>query len=108
MSNVVNAEKLEVRAHWKRIALNNKLVANPTLADLLLSGSYSLDKPYYLLYDKQPYCFFEGTMYQMLPVEEPSIGYKLVDSTIDRKTVLSEATGITETEAIDAMFLLMK
>ncbi|MBQ7606530.1 MAG: hypothetical protein IJU76_00870 [Desulfovibrionaceae bacterium] len=108
MANVVKSGDIEVRAHWKRIAIKDKLIGNPTLADLLLSGTFSVDEPYYLLYNNQPYCFFEGAMYQMLPVEDPSIGYKLVDSTVDRKTVLAQATGITETEAIDAMFLLMK
>ena len=105
MSNVVNAENLGLRARWKRISIKDRLIGNSSLVDFLLSETYVVDKPYYLLYNKQPYCFFEGAMYQMLPVEDPSIGYKLVDSTVDRKTVLSSATGITEAEALDAMFL---
>jgi len=106
MSNdIVNSELLDNRAHWKKIARMDKVSGSPSLADLGLSGGSTTDT-FYLLFENQPYCFFEGAIYQMLPVEDPSIGYKLVDSTYDKKTLLSRAISITEVQAIDAMFLV--
>ncbi|MBQ7456993.1 MAG: hypothetical protein IJS54_05275 [Desulfovibrio sp.] len=107
MSNNLGAEKPENRANWKSIARKDKKGDAPSLADLSL-GIAGTNGSVFLLFQDEPYCIFEGSLYQMLPVEEPSMGYKLVDTSYDRKTILARAVTISEIQALDIMFVLMK
>ena len=43
----------------------------------------------------------------MLPVVEPSLGYKLISAAIDRSTILARSDGITEDQAIAVLFALL-
>ncbi|MBO4334910.1 MAG: hypothetical protein J5846_03625, partial [Desulfovibrio sp.] len=60
-----------------------------------------------MLFQDEPFCIYEGTVYSMLPVAEPSLGYKLISASIDRSTILESSNGITEDQAIKVLFSLL-
>ena len=58
----------------------------------------------YLIYDNIPICFVNGVLYAMYPIDDPSLGYKLLTSNFDKKVVLLNPRFISERQAVDFLF----
>ena len=95
------------RANWKQIARTATTRTSLSFEESCKPGTNPYEgSVYYVLFQDEPYCIFEGTVYSMLPVAEPSLGYKLISASIDRKTILASSNGITENQAISVLFAL--
>ena len=96
------------RANWKQIARTATARSSlSTFEESCKPGTNPYEGTvYYVLFQDEPYCIFEGAVYSMLPVAEPSLGYKLISASIDRKTILARSNGITENQAISVLFAL--
>ena len=58
----------------------------------------------YILYDTKPICLLNGILYAMLPIDVPTLGYKLVDGNFDKTTILTKPRYINEQQAIELLF----
>lgn len=104
---VQSSEASVNRDNWKQISKTNRS-AVPTFEEICKPGMNPFEGTvYYVLFRNEPYCIFEGLVYSMLPVVEPSLGYKLISAAIDRSTILARSDGITEDQAIAVLFALL-
>ncbi len=63
-----------------------------------------ISKMEYLVYDKKPLCMINGVLYTMMPIANPSLGYKLIPGGIDPKLPMLNPKFITEDQAIKMLF----
>ncbi|MCR5814410.1 MAG: hypothetical protein K6G15_07955 [Desulfovibrio sp.] len=95
------------RAKWKHISRTTRAPV-PKFEEICKPGMNPYEGTvYYVLFQNEPYCIFEGAVYSMLPVQEPSLGYKLISASIDRSTILARSDGITEDQAMEMLFALL-
>ena len=94
---------------WKQIARVNQ---NQTLEDLEKAQGAEENKEsvdltadaQYLKYDGMPLCLLNGVLYAMYPIDDPSLGYKLIMANFDKKLVLLRPKFISEQQAVDMLF----
>ncbi len=80
--------------------LNSRTLA----AESRLIGEELL-KSLYILYEKKPFCILATDIFAMFPIEKPTIGYKLSFVDLDKKNVLAHPKFITESQALDILFI---
>ncbi len=62
----------------------------------------------YIIYGKKPYCVMKKTIYAMHIIDNPSLGYKLVDSGIEYGLAMMSARFITEGQALSLVLAMSK
>ena len=92
---------------WNQIAKSTHpaatVVQNPAPEESKETFTFPADVKY-LLYNKMPICLLNGVLYAMYPIDDPSLGYKLIMANYDKKIVLLNPHYISERQAVGLLF----
>ncbi|MBO4369302.1 MAG: hypothetical protein J5803_04305 [Desulfovibrio sp.] len=88
---------------WKPISRSEKKLKPSPASPLAQRIAQEKGSTSYHLFRNEPYCILEDAVYMMLPVDEPSLGYKLIDASLDKKTLFEAAIHITENQALNTL-----
>ena len=97
------------RKNWKHISGEGELSQDrPPVATgqkRFHKANDNIWQAMYFMFRNEPYCVLpDGFPYQMVPMDNPTIGYKLVDTAIDKATFFSNSVQISEKQAMDKLF----
>ncbi|MCR4665739.1 MAG: hypothetical protein K5657_00395 [Desulfovibrio sp.] len=92
----------DLAAKWTQIAKSVK--KTKTTQQKSIVSSVPRTNPSYYLFRNEAYFLGEdGFIYEMLPVDKPSLGYKLICSDLTKTTLLEKAVTITENQALNTL-----
>ncbi|MBR4742382.1 MAG: hypothetical protein IK079_05750 [Desulfovibrio sp.] len=100
------SNKNGVQSTWPASPQNTgSIIRRPAKLKFCETSDVNWEQNTYYQYRQEAYCQQQdGEVYRMLPVEDPSIGYKLVTTSVEKNIVLTEALPISEKDAIDLIF----